>query len=144
MGFGSIAGSFGMQALGGLASEDSYVVMGATTECTWGSTDSKLIVPFSHGVYIKGKAQLNIMDFKPVINILPFGLCSSMLNPLVAAATAANQGRLTKMPCVPVVVTPWIMGKNDDLIENFPALLNKSMNMCLFCGMITINDDGQR
>jgi hypothetical protein len=143
MGFGSIAGKLGLQALGSIGAGDSYVVMGAMTECTWGSMDSRLILPLSHGVYIKGRAQLNIMDFKPIMNILPFGMCSSLLNPLVAAATAANQGVLRKMPCIPVVVTPWMKGKMDKLVENQPALLCSSMNMCLFAGLITINDDGQ-
>lgn len=144
MGLGKIAGKLGLQALGGIGAGDSYVVMGAMTECTWGSMDGRLILPISHGVYIKEKAQLNIMDFKPFYNILPFGMCSSLANPIVAAATAANQGVLRKMPCTPVVVTPWISGKTDSMVENQPALLCSSMNMCLFCGLITINDDGQK
>ncbi len=144
MGFGAIARKMGLQALGSIGAGDSYVVLGAMTECTWGSMDSRLILPMSHGVYIKGRAQLNIMDFMPIVNILPFGMCSSLLNPLVAAATIANQGVLRKMPCIPVVVTPWMNGKKDKLIENQPALLCSSMNMCLFAGLITINDDGQR
>lgn len=121
----------------------SYVVLGATTECSFGSMKSKLVTPTGHGVFINNKAQLNIMDFTPMINIMPFGLCSSLANPAVAAATAANCGVLTKMPCIPVVVTPWLGGKMDKLLENFPALLNDSTNMCTFCGRITITDDGQ-
>lgn len=143
MGLG-VLGNIGLTMLTNAGAEESYVVMGACAECSFGSMSDRLILPLSHGVFIKGKAQLNIMDFKPFLNILPFGMCSSLLNPAVAAATAAKNGVLQKMPCTPVVVTPWMSGKTDKLVENFPALLNKSTNMCLFAGYISINDDGQK
>jgi hypothetical protein len=83
------------------------------------------------------------MDYKPNINIMPFGLCSSMANPAVAAATAANNGVLTRMPCTPVVTMPWMNGKQNVLIAKHPALLNKCTNQCMYAGIISIVDDGQ-
>ncbi|MCL6559916.1 MAG: DUF4280 domain-containing protein [Firmicutes bacterium] len=127
----------------GSGEQKSYVVAGATLSCSFGSKQSKLKTPLSHGVYIKQKAQMNIMDFKPNVNIMPFGKCSSLTNPTVAAATAANNGVLKEMPCIPVVTTPWMNGKTNVLVEKFPALLDKSTNMCLYCGKIAIDDDGQ-
>lgn len=121
----------------------SYVVAGATLSCSQGDQTSILKMPVSHGVYVKNKAQMNILDFKPFVNIQPFGLCQTLANPTVAVATAANNGVLTPMPCTPVVTMPWINGKDDQLVENFPALINQSINMCLYCGTIKVEDDGQ-
>jgi len=121
----------------------TYVVEGATLKWSFGSQESRLKIPDRHGIYIYEKSQANIMDFKPNVNILPFGLCSSLANPTVAAATAANNGKLKKMPCVPVVTMPWINGKPDTLVDRFPALLNISTNLCLWCGLITIENNGQ-
>lgn len=121
----------------------SYVVVGATLSCSQGDQTSKLTMPASHGVFVKEKAQMNVMDYKPMVNIQPFGLCQTTANPAVAAATAANFGILTPMPCTPVVTMPWINGKDDQLIENFPALTNQSINMCLYSGTIKVDDDGQ-
>lgn len=100
-------------------------------------------MPFSHGVFVKGKPQMNIMDFVPNVNIMPFGKCSSLQNPTVATATASNNGVLTPMPCTPLTTMPWIDGKADKMVGGHPALLNKSTNMCFYCGQIKIEDDGQ-
>ena len=123
--------------------EYSYVVIGAILSCEFGDAPSTLKLPISHGVYLKNKAQLNIMDFEPNVNIMPFGMCDNLSNPAVAQATDANDGELTPVPCSPVITMPWINGKDDNLIENFPALLSKSTNACIYCGQIIVEDDGQ-
>ncbi|WGV58808.1 DUF4280 domain-containing protein [Brevibacillus brevis] len=108
------------------APKKSYVVAGAILTCDYGSQKNKLKTPFSHDVYI-----------------MPFGKCKCEKNPTVAAATAANNGVLKPMPCIPMVTMPWIEGKADVLVENHPALLNTSTNMCIYGGCIRIEDDGQ-
>ncbi|GAB1529618.1 hypothetical protein YSY22_10400 [Brevibacillus formosus] len=125
------------------AERKSYVVVGAILSCSSGSKQSRLKMPFSHCVFVKGKPQMNIMDFVPNVNIMPFGKCSSLKNPTVASATAANNGVLTPMPCTPLTTMPWIDGKADKIVGGHPALLNKSTNMCFYCGLIKIEDDGQ-
>ncbi|UKK99465.1 DUF4280 domain-containing protein [Brevibacillus brevis] len=125
------------------AERKSYVVVGAILSCSSGSKQSRLKMPFSHGVFVKGKPQMNIMDFVPNVNIMPFGKCSSLQNPTVASATAANNGVLKPMPCTPLTTMPWIDGKADKMVGGHPALLNKSTNMCFYCGQIKIEDDGQ-
>lgn len=123
--------------------KQSYVVAGAILSCSFGDKFNRLKMPFSHGVYIKGKPQMNIMDYVPNVNIMPFGKCSSLSNPSVASATAANNGVLTPQPCTPMTTMPWIDGKTDVLVEGQPALLNKCTNCCLYAGIIKIEDDGQ-
>ncbi|TQK62501.1 uncharacterized protein DUF4280 [Brevibacillus sp. AG162] len=86
---------------------------------------------------------MNIMDFVPNVNIMPFGQCNNLKNPTVASATAANNGVLTPVPCTPVMTMPWIDGKLDKIVGGHPALLNKSTNICFHCGLIKIEDDGQ-
>ncbi|WP_374019769.1 DUF4280 domain-containing protein [Paenibacillus thiaminolyticus] len=121
----------------------SYVVAGAILSCSYGSQPSRLGTQMSHGVYIKGKPIMNIMDHTPNVNIMPFGSCGSMQNPAVAAATAAKGGLPQRVACTPMVMMPWLGGKTDKLVDNNPSLLNDSTNMCMFCGQIKVEDDGQ-
>ena len=84
-----------------------------------------------------------ITDNVPILNVPPFGMCSSPANPQVAAATIAKLGVLSPMPCVPVLPAPWIPGAPTVLISNIPALDNNCKLMCAFAGVISINFAGQ-
>lgn len=119
-----------------------YVTAGAALKCSFGDQTCSLKV-IDHKVSIKGQPQANVTDSKPNINIPPFGKCSSMTNPTVAAATAANQGRLKEMPCVPAISGTWLGGKTNVLIDGAPALLNSSKLCCNWRGQISIEDCGQ-
>lgn len=120
------------------------VCMGATLQCTFGVAPSALIViPQGPPVTATGPLAATIMDHKPIANIPPFGLCSSLANPTVAAATAAALGVLTPMPCVPATTAPWAPGSPTVLINNAPALNNTSKCMCLWAGVISIVNPGQ-
>jgi len=90
-----------------------------------------------------GRPAGNILDFVPIMNIAPFGLCRSPANPVVAAATAAALGTLTPMPCVPATVAPWSPGAAMVQLAGAPALSNSSTLSCLWSGVITITDPGQ-
>jgi hypothetical protein len=94
-------------------------------------------------VYIKDNLMATIMDNKPVVNIQAFGQCQSLANPIVAAATAANYGRLQKMPCLPNATMPWFGGKPLVLVSNEQAILNNSKLMCMWGGVIEITNPGQ-
>jgi hypothetical protein len=116
--------------------------MGAMLQCSFGVAPSSLVVlPLNRT--ITGPPDANIMDNKPMLNILPFGMCSSPANPTVAAATAAALGVLTPMPCVPVTPAPWVPGSPTVLIANMPALNNTSKLMCAYGGVIQIVGPGQ-
>ena len=117
------------------------VAMGATLQCSFGAAPSTLVVPPASRV-MTGTPTANIMDFKPMANIPPFGMCMSPSNPTVAAATAAALGVLAPMPCVPVT-TPWVPGAPTVLVGNMPALNNSSKCMCSWGGVIQILVPGQ-
>ena len=118
------------------------VCMGATLQCSFGAAPSALIVLPQNRVFTQ-TPDANIMDNKPMVNILPFGMCSSPANPAVAAATAAAFGVLTPMPCVPVTPAPWVPGSPTVLIGNMPALNNSCKLMCTWSGVIQIVNPGQ-
>ena len=122
---------------------DSFVCSGARTKCTMGSAPSMLTILPDRTVFLAGMPMGNISDYKPLVNIAPFGLCRSLANPVVAAATAANHGRLQPMPCIPNTVAPWFVGKMDSLIKGQPALLKSCKCACLWAGMISLTDNGQ-
>lgn len=79
-----------------------------------------------------------IMDNKPMVNIPSFGMCSSLANPQVAAATAAALGVLTPMPCIPIITAPWVPGSPTVLVGGYPALNNSSKLICNWGGVIQI------
>lgn len=120
----------------------TQVVMGATLQCSFGAAPSTLVVLPANKVLATTPAA-NIMDHKPTVNISPFGMCKSMTNPSVAAATAAAMGVLTPMPCVPVTTAPWAPGCTKVLIGNMPALESNSKCMCTWGGVIQIVKPGQ-
>lgn len=83
------------------------------------------------------------MDFAPMVNIMPFGMCNTPSNPTVAAATAAAMGVLTPMPCIPAITTPWMPGNPMVLVQGQPALTRMCRNMCMWGGQISFTTDGQ-
>lgn len=118
------------------------VCMGAMMQCTFGVAPSTLsVLPVNR--VLTGTPDANIMDNKPMVNILPFGMCNSLANPTVAAATAAALGALTPMPCVPVTTAPWLPGAPTVLLANMPTLNDSSKLMCMWGGVISPTMAGQ-
>jgi hypothetical protein len=120
----------------------NQVSMGAMMNCTFGAAPSSLVVLPKNRVMCEGPPAANIMDHVPFLNIPPFGVCTSMANPAVAAATAAAMGVLTPMPCTPVTAAPWAPGAPTVMIANMPALDNVSKCMCSFGGVIGFASSG--
>lgn len=115
---------------------------GANIQCTFGAAPSVLnVLPQAKVMNVMAAA--TIMDNKPIVNITPFGMCMSMSNPMVAAATAAALGVLTPMPCIPVTTAPWAPGSPTVIIGGSPALNNSSKLMCAYGGVISVNVPGQ-
>jgi Domain of unknown function (DUF4280) len=120
-----------------------HVCNGATLQCTFGLAPSTLIVLPVNRVLTSKQPAANINDYIPMVNIMPFAMCSSIANPAVAAATAAALGVLTPMPCLPVIPAPWVTGAPTVLLANMPSLDNISKLTCMWAGVISINNPGQ-
>ncbi len=120
----------------------SQVSMGAVLQCSFGAAPSSLVVLPVNLVMGEGPPAANIMDHIPMVNIMPFGMCMSPANPMVAAATAAAMGVLTPMPCIPNTPAPWVAGAPTVLLGNQPTLDNVSTCNCIWGGVITIVQPG--
>tara|TARA_B100000768_G_scaffold181412_1_gene204292 strand:+ start:395 stop:784 length:390 start_codon:yes stop_codon:yes gene_type:complete len=119
------------------------VCMGAMMKCSMGLAPSSLTVVPTNKVMTSNKPAATIMDHKPMVNVLPFGMCKSPANPMVAAATAAALGVLTPMPCIPATAAPWMPGSPTVTIGSMPALNDSCKLMCSYAGVISINSPGQ-
>lgn len=114
---------------------------GALLMCSFGMAPSSLSPLPTSRVMIEGKPAATITDSAPIVNIPPFGMCTSLANPTVAAATSAALGVLTPMPCVPVT-TPWVPGAPRTMIGGKPALTSGSTCNCAWGGVIQITFPG--
>ena len=121
----------------------NYVCNGAKMSCTFGSSSCSLNVLPTKQIQLEDNEAANIMDYVPMVNISGFGQCSSLVNPVVAVATAKNSGVLEPQKCIPVIVTPWMPGKPDELMANQPALMDFCINTCVYFGIVTITNAGQ-
>ena len=119
------------------------VASGAMIMCTFGVAPSTLNPLPTSMVTAGGPPAANIMDYKPMVNIPPFGMCTSLSNPQVASATSAALGVLTPMPCIPNTVAPWAPGCPTVQVGGQPALNNSSKAQCAFGGSISVTVPGQ-
>lgn len=105
-------------------------------QCSFGMAPSNFMVLPDKRVLTENKPAANITDSRPLVNIMPFGMCQSLANPAVSAATAAAFGVLTPMPCMPVTTSFWIPGSPTVLIGGSPALNSDCKLMCNWGGVI--------
>lgn len=116
---------------------------GAVCQCSFGAAPSVLTVLPANRV-LNALPAATVMDYAPLVNLPPFGVCSCPQNPVVAAATAAALGVLTPMPCVPATAAPWSPGCATVQIGPFAALNDSSQLACLWGGSITVKSAGQK
>lgn len=117
------------------------LIASANLMCSFGLAPGTLMVLPTHRVTIEDRPVANISDAVPLVNIMPFGMCSSPANPTVAAATAAALGVLTPMPCIPVTEA-WTPGSPQVLIDGEPIVTEGSTCMCSYGGVIEITFPG--
>ncbi len=118
------------------------VATGATARCSKGTAPAPLTFPPSPPIMGKTPAG-TIMGNAPMANVASFGMCLSLANPTVAAATSAALGVLTPQPCVPAPAGPWAPPSAKVLIGGVPAVLDSSMLNCAYAGQIKIVFPGQ-
>lgn len=114
------------------------VTTGAQLMCNQGAAPSAFSVVDPMRPTIENKPAGVITDIVPGANIAPFGMCRSLANPAVAAATSAALGVLTPQPCMPVTVAPWAPGSPIVTIGGRPALTDSSFVMCAWAGKIDV------
>lgn len=119
-----------------------HVCTGAMMQCSFGVAPSSFVAT-PKMVMTSYMPAANIMDHVPMTNVMPFGMCTSIANPMVASATAAAMGVLTPMPCIPNTPAPWVPGVPTVLVANMPALDNTCKLMCLWAGVIQFTMPGQ-
>lgn len=118
------------------------VVHGALTMCSFGQMPGSLNVLPANRTMAGNLPQANIMDNKPFVNVMPFGLCMSLANPITAAQTAAAMGVLTPGACTPMTSAPWAPGAAQTQVASFPALTNNCKCVCSYGGVIQITYSG--
>lgn len=118
------------------------VVAAAQVMCSFGVAPSVLNVLPDKTTFVEGRPVATIMDNKPFVNVPPFGLCTSLANPITAAQTAAALGVLTPGVCTPVLPAPWVPGSPTVLVRNQPVLTQSSMCQCAYGGVINILNPG--
>lgn len=114
------------------------VTNGAMIRCSFGIAPGSLVVLPLAMVTTGSQPVATIFDNKPLLNILPFGMCNSATNPAVIAARAAALGSPVPGPCLPVVTAPWAPGSPGILVGGKPLLNNTSKCMCAWSGVIEV------
>lgn len=108
---------------------------GAMLKCSFGKLPSMLNVLPDKKV-VNNLPVATIDCNKPMVNILPFGMCQAPSNPAVIAAAGSP------VPCVPVIPAPWIPGSPTVLVGGKPALNKNCKLMCAYMGIIEVNNPG--
>jgi Domain of unknown function (DUF4280) len=118
------------------------VVDGATLCCDQGTAPSRLTVLPTNQTRGDEHPAATVLDFAPMTNVAPFGMCRSPANPQVASATAAAQGVLTPQPCTPVIGAPWSPGAAGVTVNGAAALTDDSRCACAWQGAVTVVEPG--
>lgn len=112
------------------------VVTGAMLTCSFGAAPS-LFNATVRPVMSSYRPCGTIFDNVPMMNIMPFVMCTAPTNPAVISAGGSP------VPCVPVTPAPWVPGSPTHPIQGMPALNSNCKLMCLWAGVISVTNPGQ-
>jgi hypothetical protein len=119
------------------------VVTGAQIVCSFGMSPGVFTAMPTTRTTVAGRPVGTITDIAPMANIGSFGMCMSLSNPSVAAATSAALGVLTPMPCMPTPVRPWTPAAPTTLVGGLPVLATGCTTQCAWAGVIQVASPGQ-
>lgn len=114
----------------------------AQLRCSMGVAPSVMMV-IRPNITLANQPAANIMDFAPMTNVMPFGMCNATANPMVIAATSAALGVHTPAPCIPNTVAPWAPGVPKVMVQKQPAVDDACKLNCLWSGVISVQSAGQ-
>jgi hypothetical protein len=117
----------------------NLVCTGATLQCSFGTTPATFA---ASGAQVSTGGPAGVVSDVTPASVPPFGLCMSLSNPQVAAATTTAQGTLTPQPCQPVLA-PWSPGSARVTIGEIGALDDASQCSCTWAGVVTVSAPGQ-
>ena len=117
----------------------NLVCTGASLQCSMGTTPATFAAT---GQSVVAPTAAGVVTDIGAASIPPFGMCMSLSNPQVAAATAAASGTLTPQPCQPVL-SPWSPGSAHVTISEAGALDDSSQCNCTWSGVVTVSAAGQ-
>ncbi|USO02363.1 MAG: DUF4280 domain-containing protein [Alphaproteobacteria bacterium] len=110
--------------------------MGCVQMCTFGMAPMPFL-PIPSNIFTVEPVG-SMVDIIPFMNIMPFAMCVSLLNPMVLSATIAAFGILIPMPCIPIPVMPRTPAAYNILRDDaLPVATVPSMTMCAWIGVIT-------
>ena len=112
-------------------------------QCTMGLTPAPFIVLPDKKVVGKFLPLATMDANKPMVNIMPFGMCKSPANPVVASIIASSLGSVTQAPCIPNTVAPWIPSCMKVMVGNMPVVTQPDKLMCIWGGSISAISSGQ-
>jgi hypothetical protein len=117
-----------------------YLTTGCMLTCTFGTAPGIFeALPLPGKEMIEGAMTVaTIEEIVPLVNIPSFVMCESLANPEVASATAAAEGVLTPMPCVPVPVSPWEPSSINETYVGIPLATVLSKCACSWAGVISV------
>jgi len=116
----------------------NVVCTGATAQCSFGTTPATFA---ASGTQVSAGGAAGVVTDTAAANVPPFGMCMSLSNPQVAAATSAA-GTFTPQPCQPVL-SPWTPGSPRVTIGGVAVLDESSQCTCTWGGVVTVSSPGQ-
>jgi Domain of unknown function (DUF4280) len=115
----------------------NLVCTGAALQCSMGTTPATFS---ASGQAVGAPTGAGVISDIGPQSVPGFGLCTSMANPQVAAASTAG---LVPQPCIPVIAAPWTPGSTSVTLDGQPALDDASQCLCTWAGTITVSSAGQ-